>query len=295
MPDISITISTPVLTAGQYFKERHRLLPSGSWSSVTNRTNAPFTVTGLDAGEYEFEFILVMADGTHCPAKYYNYTVQEFTCMDFTVTSESGPYRLKIEYTIPSGGFLPPCGLKGRYRDAAVAGGWALFSINSNPQYIYPSFTARDVVVQVWADMCEEGIKMCYDDEVTAPEPVPCFPLSFTLQSITYNGYDPTDSRRTLYTAVINVLQSSPPTTNAQITINQVGASAGMIPWSTTYPMNNMPATNFQHTVQLVWVYTVNTPQPSWVFRTIDICGNPRALSILFPDLAPKPLPDEGG
>jgi|GEM_PF-2571413 hypothetical protein len=292
MPNLDITISTPVLTAGQYFKKRHRLLPAGAWSSYTNRSNAQFTLTGLSVGTYEFEFIVVNADGSQCPVRSFTKEVKEFECMDVTVEQLNNPYRIKIAYALPPGGTMPPCGIQARYQDVA-GGGWAAYNVTTNPYYIYPpNTTPSDWRVNVNALLCEGQYKSCFNQIVPKPEPVPCTPLSLNVQSIVFNGVDPSNSALTHFTAKLIVTQSNPPTLNTTVRIMQGASGHGMSmpPWQTSYPLTNMPATNFILTVQLQWAYYSSSPVPFWVFDLIDFCGNKRGTPIQWEgELIPKP------
>jgi hypothetical protein len=292
MPNLDITISTPVLTSGQYFKERHRLLPAGAWSSYTNRTNAQFTLTGLSVGFYEFEFIVVNADGSQCPPRYFTKEVREFACMDVLVEQLNNPYRIKISYALPPGGSMPPCGIQARYQDI-TGGGWAVYNVTTNPYYIYPTNTTpRDVRVNVNALLCEGQLKSCFDNVVPKPDPVPCTPISINVQSIVFNGVDPSNSAITHFTAKLIITQSNPPTSSTIVRIQQGASGTGMgtPPWQTSYPLNNMPATTFVLTVQLQWSYLYSSPVPFWNFELIDVCGNKRGTPIQWEgQLIPKP------
>lgn len=125
MADLTIDIPLPVLKAGEKFKVRYREYPGGAWSAYTDRTNSPFTISGLSDGTvYEFEYIFVEADSSECPAvlQYFE-TPTPFDCG--TVTSISATMakvatcstvtKLTISYSITSPFVDPPCGWEVRY------------------------------------------------------------------------------------------------------------------------------------------------------------------------------------
>lgn len=108
MASKKIKINLPQLAGGEYFKVRYRELPSGTFTSYQNETNAEFTLTGLTPNaNYEVEIIYVKLGLTDCPATYQYFTVPEdYTCVnDFAasiVQGAGGLYWLEITYTPPA-------------------------------------------------------------------------------------------------------------------------------------------------------------------------------------------------
>lgn len=74
--NVTISINDPVLIGTEYFLVRYRLLPSGGWVDLGVQNNAPFEITGLDAGTYELEVRVVNQDGITCPAVVRNFTLE---------------------------------------------------------------------------------------------------------------------------------------------------------------------------------------------------------------------------
>lgn len=179
MANITLTIPLPVLTAGQYFKTRYRLLPAGAWSSIVNRTNAPFTLTGLSAGDYQLETILVNADASECMATYTGFkVVNDFTCIDFDaeIVQTGSLYQMHITYTLPGGFTNPPCG-------------WdIILQTSTGVQKIpYASLPVGGIIklsvanvatlVRMRANLCDGNYKYCYDEDVSPVVPT-CTPLT---------------------------------------------------------------------------------------------------------------------
>lgn len=76
--DVTIQINQPPLLAGEIFHVSYRQLPSGTPISIADQTNAPFVISGLDAGDYELLVIQEFSDGEeYCPEIAYPFTVTE--------------------------------------------------------------------------------------------------------------------------------------------------------------------------------------------------------------------------
>jgi len=189
MANITLTIPLPVLGAGEYFKTRYRSLPSGAWSSVVNRTNAAFTLTGLSVGSYQLEVILVKADATQCAPVYQAFDVAaDFSCIDFTATLlQSGSvYNLKLNYTLPTGFTNPPCGW-----DVIITGntGTKTIPYTTLPPGGSITIAVNNVAmaVRVCANLCGDNFKYCYQGDISPVSP-PCTPLTIISPDIVYNG-----------------------------------------------------------------------------------------------------------
>jgi hypothetical protein len=191
MADITLTIPLPVLASGQYFKTRYRALPAGAWSSYVNRTNAPFTLTGLSTGDYQLEVILVKADASECEPTYTGFKVEnDFSCIDFSATlvQVNSLYLLRLAYTLPGGFTNPPCG-------------WDIIittptSMQTIPYAVLPptgpiKIAVSNVVmhVKVRANLCDGSYKYCFDDDVAALVPS-CTPMVITKSELVKFGND---------------------------------------------------------------------------------------------------------
>lgn len=88
--DVQISINAPILLGTEYFIVRYRIAPAGVWVDLGIQSNAPFTITGLSAGNYELEVVFVNEEGVLCPAVIRDFTVvadppiDECECMDVT-------------------------------------------------------------------------------------------------------------------------------------------------------------------------------------------------------------------
>lgn len=219
MADLTINIPQPILTTGQYFKVRYRALPSGAWSGYTNRTNAPFTITGLSAGDYEFKFILVNADATECPATYRTYTIEEdYTCISFNseMKEVNGLYHIEITYTIPGGHTDPSCG-------------WEVVWIQNGKMNTVPFSNLPgsgiikipcqnlSAVLYIKAKMCSGKVKDCHSADVSAIPDPPCINMSNIQMIITHKQV----GNSCEYYLEITFSQSAPATTQPHLFYEQ--------------------------------------------------------------------------
>lgn len=287
MASLTITINTPALTSGQYFKERHRQLPAGAWSSVTNRTNAAFTLSGLTPGDYQFEFILVKADGTNCQSKYYTYTVteaQEFECIEFTVTQLASPDKLKVEYTLPVGYTPPACGYTLGYRLGST-GGFAstrYSTLPASPFYVPLPLGGQDLDVRITADQCEAA-KICYDEIVPAPVMPPCSPMGnfkFTITPLEGNNQY---GNRT-FSCTLTGTQSSTPTTAITLHLKQTNVISPATFWTNTLTFTGLPTVGFSISFNLTFNHSIGiVPQYNWDASFVDACGFNQLIQLHYP------------
>ncbi|RYE25466.1 MAG: hypothetical protein EOP51_04065 [Sphingobacteriales bacterium] len=287
MASLTITINTPALTSGQYIKERHRQLPAGAWSSVTNRTNATFTLAGITPGDYQFEFILVKADGTNCQAKYYTYTVteaQEFECITFTVTQQSNPDKLKIAYTLPVGYVAPACGYTVGYR-IGHTGAYIetrYTALPASPFYIPLPFGGQDLDVRITADQCDAA-KICFDETVPKPPVVPCSPMGnfkFTITPLEGNNQF---GNRT-FKCTLTGTQSSTPTTAITLHLTQVYVVAPATAWSTVLTLSGLPTSSFSISFNLTFNHNIGLVNTYyWDASFVDACGFNQLIHLNYP------------
>ncbi len=220
MADLTITIPAPTLTVGQYFKERHRQLPSGAWGSYTNRTNAAFTITSLTPGDYEFEFILVNADDTHCPPVYRTYTlISDYECITFAseMKKVGSLYHIEITYTLPPGHTDPACGWEVEYIQNGTS---SKFTYTNLPASGIIKIPCQNIgaVLYVRALLCNGRSKDCHVNDVQAFNDPPC--VAFTNVVVTFSEV-PLGNGKCEYYMNISFAQSSPATTNLRLVYNQ--------------------------------------------------------------------------
>ncbi|OSZ79120.1 hypothetical protein CAP35_12965 [Chitinophagaceae bacterium IBVUCB1] len=229
MPNATITIPQPVLTAGQYFKTRHRLLPSGGWSGYTNRTNATFTITGLVAAQYQLEVILVKADGTQCPAIYKTFTlIGDYDCTKVTFGAQmikvGSVYNLQVTYTKNAGYVAPPCGWQIVYVHNSTTYNYTITSLPLPTGNIrIPLTNNNGLLVSIFSDLCSGKKKLCYEADVTKPYE-PCANMTLVSAVMTKN---PSTG---LFYITLNILQSAPPTTTPMVYYKQTNPLSSGLP-----------------------------------------------------------------
>jgi len=214
--DVTIQINIPPLQVGETFKVRYREYPSGVFSATQLETNAPFTLTGLTAGEYELEVILDKGD-IDCPAVLKRFTVVDpFTCLTFTgetQTLSNGLHQVQLTYGAVVSN--PPCGWY-----IVISGN------NNNKTITYPTLPASPlnipinngaVTVQVYADLCNGNLETCYEADLAAP-PVSCTPMVVNNVEITW---DNNPNNVLAFTVHFDITQSTPYTSQALVNVTQ--------------------------------------------------------------------------
>jgi hypothetical protein len=176
--DVQISINDPVLLGTEYFLVRYRLVPAGLWVDLGIQSNAPFTITGLGAGNYELEVVFVNEEGVLCPAVISDFTVvadppiDECECM--TVTN------LKVNRNCDNTAII--------HMDLGASSGGCSLSItytqfgNVNPQTItypqgsFPSFvdistpdnpSSTPPSVSVILECCNGDTLTCFNGQIT--------------------------------------------------------------------------------------------------------------------------------
>lgn len=280
MADITITIPGPKLTTGQYFKERHRQIPSGSWSAYTNRNNAPFTITGLSIGDYEFEFILVNADETHCPAVYRTYTlIGDYDCISFSsiMKEDNNLFYVELTYTLPPSHTDPACGWEIEYTQGNNTQSFTMATLPVSGVIKIPCNNVLSTIL-VKAQMCNGRTKNCHENDIAAIFKPACTPMSNVQMNIT-EVHDPATSKCRYYLN-ITFTQSVPATTNVRLNYLQSSPSIpagdnfnGFIsisPTATSFTKEVFP--HFR-ALEECSTYTVNF---------IDVCGNGPQTAVPF-------------
>lgn len=233
--DINLQISTPVLTGGEYFKTRYRLLPNGAYTGNTNRDNSPFTLTGLTAGSYVMEIIYVNANGDECQTMYQNFTVlEEGECKEFTVTITTGTFGNKIQIAYTGAGTFPN-GFDITYYP--LPSGTAQ-TVNYNPLPASPFNISIpkgfDYHVVINGKYSDGSYTECFEDDIFRPED-PCTPMAITSAVLTANALQPNGDYHV--TLVLNFTQSTPITNVITVIGTQQNVIGGYPPatifWNT--------------------------------------------------------------
>lgn len=295
MADVNITISLPVLIGTQKFKVRYRTLPAGAWSAYQDETNAEFTLSGLSAGSYQLEVILVLEDLTECAPTYRFFEVNDdFTCYpDFAATIEEDhnqTYYLYISWTFPSPLLIPPCGFIVEYTQGGVTttnlypNGLPLLGSMTVP---VPANAATNV--KVYADLCNGVKKLCFENDIVPINP-PCTPFSNVTAVL---EADPQGNPAKFYLRV-TYIGSIPATTFLQVQYYQTyPLSPSMITnpdsGTLTSPVGTWPqatpptTTDFQHGV-------FPTPHPTFGYECLqykgtilDACGVVHSFCATYP------------
>lgn len=213
MADVIVTILTPTLTGSDYFKTRYRLLPAGAYTANVNRTNAPFTLSGLAVGDYEMEVIFVDVEGAteiECPAVIHSFSVDpEFTCFPFDAEIEQNGnlYELVITYTLPSPLSWPPCGFDITWNQNGSNNTihYATLPLSGEIRYTLPA--NLDVNLIVMADMCGY-FNVCFEETVPKIPSPNCTPAILTGYDLNYNPLSG------VWRIRLNITNSNPTTNN---------------------------------------------------------------------------------
>lgn len=278
--DITLQISTPVLTGGEYFKTRYRLLPNGAYTGNTNRDNSQFTLTGLAAGSYTMEIIYVNEAGQECETMYQNFTVlEEGECKEFTVVITSGTFGNKIEISYTGAGTFPN-GFDITYYP--LPGGTAQ-TANYNPLPASPFNISIpkgfDYHVVINGKYSDGSYTECFEDDIFRPED-PCTPMVINSIVLTPNALNTNGDYHV--TLTMNITQSNP--LSALFTVNgtQQNVLAGYPPatifWSTS-PPQAAGAFNYNQSFHMRYTTATGTPKlaPPYKLKMsgtlVDGCG----------------------
>lgn len=275
MADYTIEIPYPQLAPGQKFITRYRELPGGSYSSPVDRTNAQFTISGLNAGSvYELE-VIFFNGSINCPATYRQFTVADIpsppslTCIDFTPTLEQNGliYELVLSYSLPSPPNTPPCGYKIRIIQDGNTQNITLpsLSLSGEEKFTVPSNNGLQVIV--WADYCNGNLIECLNEDVVGIEPA-CTPMIVTGTTIERDTSNPD-----YWVIKINFINSIPPTLSATIFFAQDPAQVkpGLTPNSGTriIPMNPTAVSISFPVLPSIGQWTT----PTYTGTILDECG----------------------
>lgn len=278
MADLIITIPAPALTAGQTFKERYRQLPSGSWSSYANRSNTPFTISGLSPGNYEFEFVLVNADETQCPPVYRSYTiVDDYDCIEFEseMKQDGSLYYIEVTYALPGGFTDPACGWEVEYIQNGNSSKFTYVHLPASGVIKIPCPNIA-AILYVRALLCNGRTKECHVNDVQHFTIPPCEPMSGVTMSITeqvVNG-------QCEFYLNISYTQSNPATTLVHLVINQWHRGIANGEKFNGYVPLTPNATTFRR--KLKPLFYANDECTDYYVSFIDACGNGPTTHIPF-------------
>lgn len=263
--DITLSISFPVIVPPAKFKFRYKLLPNGAYSSYTDQDNDPFTLTGLSAGQYEYEAIYVNPIGLECdPITGFFQVVEKDPCTDFTVlilyNDQSRPF-IRIQYVLP---LTPsPCGylLTWTNNNTNQTGTIIILPLDPGGQmdFIFPNnFSVGDTfTILIQAQLCNGQLIDCFDDIVTPDTPT-CTGIVVNSASMTTVG-----SGLSILAITLNITNSTPQTLNTIITYQQTNIissgslDAGSIP--VTLTLGAGATGNISFNVQPNLTYAGNT------------------------------------
>lgn len=286
MPNVTLQINLPILTAGEKFKTRYRELPGGSFTSNVDRTNAQFTLTGISAGQYVMEVIYVRASGEECPPTYqYFDVIADYTCPDVTaqVLQSGNTFYLHISYSTPT---APACGWKIIYTHNNVTKTVTYTNLPGTFVNIpLPSNGAVSLIVR--ADLCGGKYKDCFDDDVEAASTL-CTPMVLVHAELIYNG--PTASVPNSYYIRVQLINSTPTTPTYVFSYQETSATAPLPPDSGNFTYNGASLAAAQAFLYSWQVFPnsqfKNTSNGGEVFyngNIIDGCGVSHPFSVQLP------------
>lgn len=268
MPNISITISTPVLTGGDYFKVRYRPV-GGAYGAYSNQTNATFVIIGVAAGQYELEVIMVK-DGVECPATIHPFTVTDpYTCVTFTpVIVQNGKlFNLQLSYPAHT---TPPCGWHIEITGATTNKIVNYASLPASPLLI--PVNNEGLVVRVKADLCNGKVQECLNTDVPPITPA-CSPIVISGASMVFNNTYPNGFKG--MSLQVNFAQSSPPSQFLTVVLTQINVNAG-VPGQTSYlnfTFGPLPTTSTGFSIPIVANNNVTGNLYEFTYLIIDGCN----------------------
>lgn len=267
MPNVTITISTPTLTGSDYFKVRYRPV-GGAYSSYQNEDNDPFQLTGLAAGQYELEVIMVK-NSVECAAVIKPFTVvADFTCTTFTpvIVQNGSLFNLQITY---AGAATPNCGYHIH-----------IIGTQNNKIVNYASLPASPLLIpvinenfqlKVIADLCNGKTKECLNTDVPSITPA-CTPMTITGTSIMVDKIYPANVG---FIVRFTWTQSNPPTTGLTLKVTQKNVLGGAPPGIISYPNGSLPIPSTNSSVDIGFLASSSVFNSFYEFDwlIVDKCG----------------------
>lgn len=261
MPDITLVISFPVLNPGEKFKTRYKLLPSGAYSSNVDRTNAPFTLTGLAVGSYVMEIIYVNQLGQDCQVLYkYFEVIDPGTCKAFTVAIISGTVSNKIEVSYTGAGTFPNGFAIDYYPLPSGVAQTAIYNpLPASPVNIsIPK--GYDYHVRIRGLYSDGSYEICYEGNVDRP-PEPC--VAAVINSISITPISLQANGDYLVTVSMNIANSTPMSNFLIINGTQQNVLPGYPPatFTSTVPSAGLTTVIYTQNVYARYQTTAGTPK----------------------------------
>jgi hypothetical protein len=298
MATVTVSIPNPVVTGTDHFIVKYRLVGASAWTLVGNKTNTPFTISGLADGNYEIQYQLV----TGSPAVISDCITQDcFTvvtgCNCPTLSNpawhSSGPSGayMSLDIDFASSG-IPPCGMSfeiydqyGNYISVSpmIIGG-NTFPLTSPAgttfqwQYLWfvPGITAT---IKAYAECCNtpDGTAnriLCGQFMITQghASPAACISSIIVLSNRPFAFFDPSVNKWYLN---IQVIDSVPSCENVTVHYQEVYVKTGS-PDSATVTVNvgSLPIVSGTKTIRLE-VTPNNTDYGNYLYTgyVVDCCS----------------------
>lgn len=276
MPNVDITIPTPIIVNPAKFKTRYRELPSGVFSSNVDRDNTQFTLTGLTAGNYELEVIYINAAGQECTTTLTEFEVKaDFTCISFTgeiISTPLVPYKLRITYPTPVTS-NPPCGWEVSYLQSPLQNYVTIpyATLPTSGVIEFPIGFNNGLELKVRGMMCNGQYKQCTHIDVPPIATPPCVPAgvpTYTIREV-FNA----QISRCEYFVDVSFTQSNPISNTVQFTYLQSNTSPFIADqFSGTINVGSGPVVNF--TRKLNPGFAFDQMCTMYTFNIIDRCNN---------------------
>lgn len=257
--DEVIEIPLPILVGTEKFKVRYRLLPAGIFSAYQDETNAPFTLTGLSAGTYEIEYIYVKEDLTECETTVDTFTVvdDDYECTDFTAEIQQigSLWNLQIVYTPPL--TSPPCGWRIQWTQGTASATTTYTSLPASGVINIAIPTGHNVSLLIIADLCDDKLLFCFEDEVEGIPLPTCTPAVLVSADLKYNS-SISPSPLTWFIR-LQIINSNPMTQNYVLNVSETSFTGSLPPFNGTFliPAQQLPGTFF---------YGANQVYPNGIF-----------------------------
>lgn len=173
--DITITIPVPVLVSPQYFQFKYRLVGSPTWIDISPKTNAPFTITGLAAGSYEYETALAFSVSplAVCDTVHDTFIItDDFCCIVPTdpvlFQMGNGIWILRIPFSLNPAD-CSPCYFEIEYGILGQAQSTIQINSPTSP-IVLPATAGQSYSVIIRSFKCDGTFTECYNDVINPPE-----------------------------------------------------------------------------------------------------------------------------
>lgn len=280
MADRVVTISEPVLGAGEYFAVQYRKLPNGNWVNLGNLDNDPFNILGLDDSTlYELSVTLYKSSPLRaCKTKYYRFQtpepLPECECPDnFGVQLQFDQTGTMVEARFS-------CDTPEPYNNGYSIemyehpSGNVVMQTNTHQLdgfFVMFSGYARPYGVRLFIN-CDELYGTMIECETVAnltPQPPPCVPIDNINGSLQNIGG--------IWYIVVNFTQSSPVTN--PIAFSYIQTDIVMAGFPDGGALNASPSSG-QLLVPVFPNINTGTEQYHYDIVMHDVCGNVHTLSV---------------